>query len=190
MTSFDRHQRIFAFPLVLLGILLTLTGCNLTVSHSVGPTHMTQRMSHAAVRCSASDDLRGTLVRVSLMDMSHRGMMRGTTRMMLRPSPGTVPAGRVTFVASDLGSRPHELVVLPLGNRQNFGQRASAGGGKVLELGALGEASRACGEGVGAGLRPGTTGWVTLDLAAGRYELICNEPHHYQRGMYAELVVS
>jgi uncharacterized cupredoxin-like copper-binding protein len=190
MRSSDRHQRIVAFPLVLLGILFTLTGCILTVSHSMGPTHLTHRMGHAAVRCSPPAGLPGAVVRVSLMDMGHRGMMRGTTEMMLRASRATVPAGRVTFVASDLGSRRHELVILPLGNRQNFGQPAYAGGGKVLEHGALGEASRPCGAGVGAGLRPGTTGWVTLDLAPGRYELICNEPHHYQRGMYAELVVS
>ncbi len=190
MASSDRHQRIIAFPLVLLGILLTLTGCVLTVGHSMGPTHMTQRMGHAAARCSVPADLPGTVVRVSLMDMGHRGMMPGDTRMMLQESPVTVPAGRVTIVASDLGSRRHELVVLSLENRQNFGQRASAARGKVLARGALGEASRPCGAGVGAGLRPGTTGWVTLDLAPGHYELICNEPHHYQRGMYAELVVS
>jgi uncharacterized cupredoxin-like copper-binding protein len=147
-------------------------------------------MGHAAPRCSAPAHLPGVVVRVSLMDMGHRGMMGGSPRMMLRAAPATVAAGRVTFVATDLGSRRHELVVLPLENRQNFGQRASITGGKVLERGALGEASRACGSGVGDGLRPGTTGWVTLDLAPGRYELVCNEPHHYQRGMYAELVVS
>jgi uncharacterized cupredoxin-like copper-binding protein len=147
-------------------------------------------MGRATVRCSAPDDLSGTLVRVSLMDMGRRGMMSGHTRLMLRVSPVTAPAGTVTFVASDLGSRRHELVVLPLESRQNFGQRASAARGKVLERGALGEASRPCGAGLGSGLRPGTTGWVTLDLAPGHYELICNEPHHDERGMYAELVVS
>ena len=124
---------------------------------------MTTRMGHPATRCVAPVHLPGTLVRVSLMDMGRHGMMGGGSRMMLRITPATVPAGRVTFVATDLGSRRHELVVLPLGPRQNFGQRASAGGGKVLERGALGEASRACGPGAGDGLRPGTTGWVTLD---------------------------
>jgi hypothetical protein len=156
----------------------------------MGHTHMSSRMGHSVTRCSAPAHLRGTLVRVSLMDMGHRGMMGVSDRMMLRAIPAIVPAGRITFVATDLGSRRHELVVLPLRSWQNFGQRASNARGRVLERGALGEASRPCGPGIGTGLRPLTTGWVTLDLAPGRYELVCNEPHHYQRGMYAGLVVS
>ncbi len=156
----------------------------------MGPSGMMQHDGLARSRCTAPRDLPGTVVRVSLMDMGHHSMMGNRTRMMLRAAPATVSAGAVSFVATDLGSRRHELVVLPLESWQNFGQRATSPGGKVLERGALGEASRACGAGIGAGLRPGTTGWVTLDLAPGRYELVCNKPHHYARGMYAELVVS
>lgn len=37
---------------------------------------------------------------------------------------------------------------------------------------------------------PRTAGWTTLDLPAGRYELICNLPGHYAAGMYTELTVS
>ncbi len=36
----------------------------------------------------------------------------------------------------------------------------------------------------------GTTGWVTVALAAGRYELICNLPNHYANGMYEEFDVT
>ena len=38
--------------------------------------------------------------------------------------------------------------------------------------------------------RPGTAGSVTLRLARGRYELICNRRDHYVAGMYQELVVT
>jgi uncharacterized cupredoxin-like copper-binding protein len=31
---------------------------------------------------------------------------------------------------------------------------------------------------------------VTLDLKPGRYELLCNLPHHYAGGMYTELDVT
>jgi hypothetical protein len=34
-----------------------------------------------------------------------------------------------------------------------------------------------------------TLSWVTLHLAPGRYELICNLPGHYAAGMFAELDV-
>lgn len=167
-----------------------MTGCVLQVSRSGVPGHMTGAMGHTTVRCSAPSGLRGTVVHVSLMDMGQRGMMRGNTRMMLRAWPTSVVSGPVTLAATNLGTRRHELVVLPLRSWQNVGQRATGPGGKVLERGSLGEASRSCGSGAGIGLRPGTSGWVTLDLKPGRYELVCNEPHHYQRGMYAELVVS
>ena len=156
----------------------------------MGSASMMRGPGHAPSRCSAPAHLPGAVVHVTLMDMGHRGMMAAHHRMMLRAAPATVAAGRVTLIAGNLGSRRHELVVLPLESWQNFGQRATRSGGTVLEHGSLGEASRPCGAGAGRGLRPGTTGWVTLDLAPGRYELICNEPHHYARGMSAELVVS
>jgi uncharacterized cupredoxin-like copper-binding protein len=33
-------------------------------------------------------------------------------------------------------------------------------------------------------------GWVTVTLAPGRYELVCNLPGHYVSGMYGELTVT
>ncbi len=59
----------------------------------------------------------------------------------------------------------------------------------MSEAGSLGEASRSCGEGAGDGIAPGAASWVTLHLAAGRYELICNLPGHYAMGMFTELDV-
>lgn len=41
-----------------------------------------------------------------------------------------------------------------------------------------------CAEGGGEGILPSTSGWVTLDLQPGRYELLCNLPGHYRAGMY------
>ncbi len=46
-----------------------------------------------------------------------------------------------------------------------------------------------CGEGPGDGIAPGAESWVTLHLARGRYELICNLPFHYAMGMFTELDV-
>jgi hypothetical protein len=81
----------------------------------------------------------------------------------------------------------HELVVLPLAGGQHAGQRLTGPDGRVDETGSLGEASRTCAEGGGDGIAPGTAGWTTLTLAAGRYELVCNLPGHYAAGMYTEL---
>ncbi len=62
--------------------------------------------------------------------------------------------------------------------------------GKIDETGALGEASKNCGEGSGEGIEAGATSWVTLTLKPGRYEFICNLPNHYADGMWQEVLVT
>jgi len=37
---------------------------------------------------------------------------------------------------------------------------------------------------------PGASGWVTVTLAPGQYELVCNLAGHYTAGMYAQLTVT
>jgi uncharacterized cupredoxin-like copper-binding protein len=168
---------------------------------------MPHRMGHGATTCSTSPPTTGTTVHVVLMDMAGRGgrtgMMSGPMtgtgrsatararhgRMMLVAVPHVVSAGQVTFVAVNRGTRLHELVVLPLGRHTPVGQRRIGADRAVDESGSQGEASRSCGAGTGEGIRPGSAGWTRLRLTPGRYELVCNRPGHYARGMYAELVV-
>jgi uncharacterized cupredoxin-like copper-binding protein len=130
---------------------------------------------------------------VTLVDMGMGGMMGGAApmsgHMRLRAYPSTVSAGKVSFVAVNVGRRKHELVVLPLAKGAVTGERVPGPDGKIDEAGSLGEASRSCGAGAGEGIRPRTAGWVTLTLKPGRYELVCNLRNHYANGMYAELVV-
>jgi len=146
---------------------------------------------------AAASDLPGTVVDVVAADMGGRGMMGGSGgsggwmggRMMLRTDRVDVSAGTVTLRLTNAGSVDHELVVLPLAVGQQIGERAVSADGTVDESDSLGEASRTNGAGAGDGIEPGTTGWVTLDLAPGRYELVCNLPGHYAAGMYTLLVV-
>ncbi len=168
---------------------------------------MLHRMGQVVATCSTSPPTAGTTVRVVLMDMGHRagrsGMMSGRTagsgrsarshgghgRMMLAAVPHGVSAGQVTFVAVNRGSRRHELLVLPLGRHGSIGHRAVGADRAVDEGSSLGEASRSCGADAAHGIRPASTGWTTVTLTPGRYELVCNRPGHYAHGMYAELVV-
>ncbi len=158
----------------------------------------------------AAPALPGTVVDVTLTDMGgmmgpgwngstsqgrngyqwpHMGMM-GVQRIYVNPA--TVPAGQVSFRALNTGSLNHELVVLPLARGQFPGQRAIGPDGKVDETGSVGESSRTCGADKGdeqsgnPGISPGTTGWTTITLPPGRYELICDIAGHYGTGMYAE----
>ncbi len=206
-----RRSRI-SVPVVLVAALLAfaVSGCVASGRQLAGPG-MTTRMGQGSARCSDAAPRVGTRVDVLLMDLggarpapglvggrirspgrAASGMMGRPMRhglMMLRAAPRVVPAGRVTFVAGNAGSRSHELVVLPLGAHASVGRRTAGSDGAVDESGSLGEASRSCGAGAGSGLRPGARGWTTLRLTPGRYELVCNRPGHYAHGMYAELVV-
>ncbi len=142
---------------------------------------------------SAVPDLPGTVVHVTLSNMGGGMMGRRAAiggAMWLRTDASTVPAGTVSFVAANVGSDEHELVVLSLAPGQDAGARAVRADGTVAETGSLGEASRSDGAGAGDGIEPGTSGWVTVELAPGRYEVVCNIAGHYAAGMYAELTVS
>ncbi len=178
-----------------------------------GPGMMGPGRSPAVPSCAAPA-LPGNVIDVTLADM--RGMMgrggmigpgwngqygpgmgmgmMGMMRILINPA--TVPPGQVSFRVTNAGALNHELVVLPLAKGQYPGQRAIGPDGKVDEAGSLGEASRTCGADRGddnpsnMGIAPGASGWTTVTLTPGRYELICNITGHYWTGMYAELDVS
>ena len=147
----------------------------------------------------AVPDLPGAVVNVSLTSMGGPmmggAMMGGRNHMSggvmrLSVDRATVPAGTVSFVATNFGSIDHELVVLPLGDNQRAGMRPIGADSKISEESTLGEASASGAQGADDGIRPGSSGWVTLTLAPGRYELVCNLPGHYGAGMSTELTVS
>lgn len=143
--------------------------------------------------CAAPAALPGHQVSVMLGDMGTARMMGRTAplgaHMMLRALPARVPSGQISFVVANMGRRTHELVVLPLAPDRQAGQRVPGADGRIDETGSMGEASASCAAGEGDGISAGTVGWVTLDLPAGRYELLCNLPNHYANGMRQLLVV-
>jgi len=144
----------------------------------------------------AAPKLPGTVVTVSLQNMGGPLMGGQGNTMMGRGSMGliadhaTVPHGTVSFFVTNDGSINHEMVVLPLADSQAAGTRPIAGDAKVDETDSLGEASKTNGEGTGEGIVPGASGWMTITLAPGHYELVCNLAGHYRSGMYTELTVT
>jgi len=140
--------------------------------------------------------LPGTVVNVSLTNMGGPMMGGQGTTMLGRGGMGliadqaTVPHGTVSFFVANDGSIDHEMVVLPLADSQTAGTRPIGGDGKVDEAGSLGEASKTDGEGAGEGIVSGASGWMTVTLAPGHYELVCNLAGHYASGMFTELTVT
>lgn len=181
---------------VLVGVtaVLVLPGCSGTTV-SPGDGMATGRGYHySTLTCAAPTALPGSRVRVVLADRGMTRMMGGVapmgSPMRLQAFPSMAAEGEVSLVVTNLGWRTHELVVLPLRTDASIGHRAVGADGKVSETGSLGEASRSCGAGAGEGIRARTTGWVTLTLRPGRYELLCDLRNHYADGMYAELDVT
>ncbi|AZI58869.1 hypothetical protein EH165_12700 [Nakamurella antarctica] len=187
---------------LLLALGLVLAGCGgglhgpgmMGAGGGSGANMMGSSSGYSQLSCSAPTFPAEQRVDVTVADMGMTSMMGGVapmgSHMMLSASPVTVPAGQVTLVASNLGWRTHELVVMTLSSGASAGQRVVGPDGKVPETGSLGEASASCAEGSGEGITSGQVGWITLTLAPGRYELLCNLQNHYSSGMYLEFTVT
>ena len=144
--------------------------------------------AYGAISCSAPN-LPGATVSVRVTDAGDAMMGQAPMMATLRATPPIVPAGRVSFVVSNSGALVHELVVLPL-PADGPGTRPTGTDGKIDESQSLSEASRSCAAGTGNGIAPGSTGWTTVTLKPGRYELVCDQPWHYAAGMFDVLTVT
>jgi uncharacterized cupredoxin-like copper-binding protein len=108
--------------------------------------------------------------------------------MTVVADPASVPAGTVTFNAVNSGTIPHELVVLKTDISPELLPARAADPTKVDEAAAgienLGEIEDSVLDVSGA------TGTMTLDLALGKYVLICNVSGHYKAGMFTAFTVT
>jgi uncharacterized cupredoxin-like copper-binding protein len=182
--------------LVIVGILATLilAGLSLVAVGALGGGFTAGRPGSLLGACTVPN-LSGTVVDVTLTNMGGPMMGGGNGplsggAMRLSADRTTVRRGTVSFLVTNGGGITHEMVVLPLPESQIVGTRPIGGDAKIDEAGSLGEASNTCGEGAGQGILPGASGWVSVTLEPGRYELLCNLPGHYAAGMYTQLTVT
>jgi len=131
----------------------------------------------------------GMTVRGNGMTGLGSSMMNGGG-MALSADRVSAPHGTVSFLVTNSGSINHEMVVLPVLGSRGVGARPTGSDARVDEAGSLGEASKTGGAGAGEGIVPGASGWVTVTLAPGQYELVCNLAGHYSAGMYTPLTVT
>jgi uncharacterized cupredoxin-like copper-binding protein len=126
-----------------------------------------------------------TVVNISLTDSGGpKGVGTGPMHpnmMGMTADKTTVPHGRVSFRVTNAGAVKHEMVILPIAASGVIGTRPFDDNARVDEAGSLGEAE---------GMAPDASGSVTVTLAPGQYELVCNYKGHYVSGMYAKLTVT
>jgi uncharacterized cupredoxin-like copper-binding protein len=102
--------------------------------------------------------------------------------MTMKLDMAAVPAGKVTFVVVNQDKVNHEAVVL---------KTDKAPGSLVMLSGESKVDEAASGENVGeVEVEAGTTGSVTIELAPGKYVLMCNVVEHYKAGMYSAFEVT
>ena len=103
--------------------------------------------------------------------------------MTLKPDPGSVKAGPVTFrVRNAAKTERHEMIVARVSD-PTAPLPYDAAKHRVIEskLQALGEVS---------GIKPGETKSLTLTLKPGKYLLLCNVSGHYEAGMVSPFEVA
>ena len=186
MSTRPPHRGVVVASVIAAVALLTGTAAVIALAsdHNAAPVNG----AYGAISC-ATPTLPGTTISVQTTDSGDMMMGQAPMRATLVASPATVPAGRVSFTVFNTGLLVHELVVLPLPT-DGPGTRPTGTDGKIDESQSLGGASRSCGAGVGDGIAPGSTGWTTVYLKAGRYELVCDQPWHYAAGMFDVLTVT
>lgn len=186
MTPVAGHRGLLVAAVV-AGVALLVAGVSVVVlvdSGDRGPANH----AYGAVACT-SPTLPGTTVTVAVSDAGAMTMAQAPMGATLVASPTTVPAGQISLVVPNTGALVHELVILPL-PADGPGTRTTGTDGKIDESASRGEASRSCAAGTGDGITPGSTGWTTVTLTPGRYELACDMPWHYAAGMFDVLTVT
>lgn len=99
------------------------------------------------------------------------------TEFAFHPKDSVAKAGKVTITAPNDGGVVHELVVL----------KTNADPAKLPKKGDEIDESASVGE--IADVAPGSTKKATLQLAPGKYAIVCALPGHYEGGMYGSLTV-
>ena len=97
--------------------------------------------------------------------------------MTMTVSPDTVGPGVVTFTIRNAGTIRHQLLVV----RTSAAVLTPGANQRVSEHGAVGAIRL---------LRPGVITSLTVELTAGKYQLLCNLPGHDARGLHVPLTVT
>lgn len=142
----------------------------------------------AAVACSNDDEDGGGEATATQPAGEATTVEVKLTEYIVSPKPEAVPAGSVTFNASNIGGEEHQLYVI----RTDLAPDAlpAADDGSVDEAGEGIEVLDEIEE-----LAAQTEASLTIDLSAGNYVLICNivtaeGTSHYQEGMYTSFEVT
>jgi len=107
---------------------------------------------------------------------------------LLSVSPATVPAGTVSLRVRNTGTLTHRVVVLPLAQGRFPDSVSVVSTARSTSPTVMAKSRELAAPTTRDGIAPATTGWTTITLPVGRYELACNAGH-YLAGTHTELDV-
>ena len=153
-----------------------------TLAFALGAAGLAACSSSSSSKSSTKSDTGGVTASSSPTNGTPVAIEVGDTNGVDAPetmtvSPSSVAAGPVTFTVKNTGTIKHEMVVLKTE-------------GSTLTLNSDGKVSEAKSVGEIGDIQPGKTETLTLKLAAGQYELVCNIKDHYKMGMHAPFTVT
>ena len=157
-----RARHVYALGAVAIVTLAAASTLAVVFASRAGIDTQRGGFGDSRVTSCTAPNLPGRVVNVSATNMGGPMMggpgMGGGVRggaMRLVADVTSVPHGVVSFVATNLGSINHELVVLPLPVNEIVGTRAFRDDSTIDEVTSVGEASSSCGSGTGEGIVPG-----------------------------------
>lgn len=163
--------QLAAFFAVLLGIAALLAVAFKLDDNQTGATAM-----HNQMRGNMPATMGG--VAAEAATQSSTGAVHQVTAKLgdywVRPDVTSVPAGKVTFTAKNVGQVPHELMIERM----------------PIKMDAPGQPNEDAALGMIEDMEPGQSGHMTLDLKPGTYMLFCNVPGHYAMGQHTMFKVT
>ena len=152
--------------LIPVAVLFVGTACS--SSSAVSTTAPTAGATTTSAPAAA-----GTDVAVSLAQWS------------VQPATTTIPAGKVNFTVTNIGTKTHEFVVYKTDTLAGDVPITSFEGVKAR----INEDTNGTNVGETGDLKPGSTKTLSVDLTAGHYVFFCNLPKHYGLGMRIDVTV-
>ena len=177
---------VVALVVAFIALILGLAGFVAGLSKATGGTTTVIMRSPGAG--GSANAATGAAAAKRGMPAAAGGMMRNRTaattgprtvnvalgEMYVRPSRATITAGKVTFVARNMGMLTHELMIERMPMKMS-------GPGRPVESAA---------QGMIADMGHGGTGKMTMKLTPGTYMLFCNVPGHYASGQHTLFTVT
>jgi uncharacterized cupredoxin-like copper-binding protein len=165
---------MFEIALLIIGLTWIAPFAHRSSEVAASPAQAHPTVSSAPTSTTATTGAEGGKVAVALDQWS------------VTPTATELPAGKVTFTVSNVGTITHEFVVLrtstpaadiPIGSFEGEKNRINedTAGTNVGETGDM---------------QSGRTKTLTLNLRPGHYVFLCNLPSHYALGMHTDVTVS